>query len=119
MTINKTERFREFIDRLSHSPAMDSELNAFNLIADTLNNVEDEFTNILYSPNKWTNDGRMYPPLPDSKRPTSDPKVVRYRSRSHNTYIGDNGAIRIEKARGEKLVVLDKEGIDKRKVGDL
>ena len=53
-------------------------------------------TTIPYDPAAWHSDGRLYPPLPDSVREVEEvPQVVRYRSRGHNTFIGDNGSIEI------------------------
>ena len=67
----------------------------------TLNEVEDELTGIPYNPESWATDGRLYPPLPDNRRPVSEhPDVVRWRSRGHNIYIRTNGAMEIVQVAG-------------------
>ena len=99
------------------NPAND-ENGAFELLCITLNEVEDELTNIPLSPNLWKTDGRMYPPQADNKRKTDNPEVIRYRSRSHNTFIGQNGAIKIVLI-NNGAILLNKPGSDNRKVDDL
>ena len=116
--MNKYERFQEFIGRLGEAGPAWSDSEALELLSDTLNQVEDEFSNIPYTPSQWMNDGRMYPPLPDNKRATENPLVSRYRSKQHNSYIGTNGAIKIMDIKS-KLVIFDKAGHDQRKVDDL
>lgn len=117
--MNKKDRFEVFVRRLKQrSPANSSE-EAFNLIADILNQVENELTDIPYSPTRWMTDGRMYPPQADSKRSTTNSQVSRYRSKGHNTYIASNGAIMIESLGKNKTVFVDKPGKDNKKVGNL
>lgn len=61
-----------------------------------MNEVEDELTAIPYNPEKWREDGRLYPPQPDSQRPvTGREDVIRLRSKGHSTFIRDNGAIEV------------------------
>ncbi|VAW69035.1 hypothetical protein MNBD_GAMMA10-2422, partial [hydrothermal vent metagenome] len=88
-----------------------------NLLERELNRIEDEFTSIAYLPEQWKSHGRMYPPQADSRR-TLTSEVSRYRNRNHNTYIGMNGSIRIETVY-EQRILLDKPGMDERKVSDL
>jgi len=116
--MNKSERFHEFIQRLDMATAAESGNEAFSLLSDTLIRVEDELSNIPCVPSQWMNDGRMYPPQADSRRATKNPRVTRYRSKQHNTYIGQNGAIKIMDIRSGAPVI-DKAGRDQRKVDDL
>ena len=89
-----------------------------NLLAQTLNVVEDELSGVPYRPQNWRTDGRMYPPQEDScvKFPER-PSLRKYRSKGHYDYIGLNGSIRIETLEAE--ILLDKSGQDGRKTHDL
>jgi len=85
---------------------------ALDLFATTLNQVEDELSGIRAQPDQWHNDTRMYPPQPDSARDVDGrPGLTRYRSRSHNTLIGANGALLIQTIHDGRIV-LDKPGAD-------
>jgi hypothetical protein len=53
-------------------------------------------TTIPFDPANWQNDGRVYPPQLDSLRAVPGRSgVKRFGSRSHNTLMGDNGALEI------------------------
>jgi hypothetical protein len=97
---------------------------AMQLMAETLNGVEDEFSGVSYDPSESGNDGRMYPPAPRFlARRASAPGVRVYRQRGHVTYVADNGAIetRVVQAEAEgpvEYTVLDKPGRDGRRVSD-
>lgn len=118
MVASKPARLEEFFRRLLAGPAAASEAEALRLISDTLNEVEDEMTDVLYDPTKWQTDGRLYPPMPDSRRHVPGyEQVARYRSRGHNTYIGTNGSIEIVTLDGS--VLLEKPGSDGRSVWSL
>lgn len=114
--LTQAERIAVFLKRLEHSKPARTREEAFRHVTDTLNAVEDSFSGAAYDPEKHLTDGRLYPPQPDSKRDVPGREdVVRYRSRGHNTWIADNGAIRIEKiAKGAEPPVccLDKPGAD-------
>jgi hypothetical protein len=57
----------------------------------------------------------MYPPQRDNRHEVADhSRVVRYRSRAHNTYIAENGALEITDLSG--TIVLRKAGADGRHV---
>jgi hypothetical protein len=113
---SRRERIEEFLRRLAATPPAAVHDEAMRQVADILNAVEDEMTSIPYDPAFPLNDGRMYPPQPDSRRAIPDrTDVIRYRSKRHSTLIGDNGAIRIvDHASGD--VVFDKPGADGRTI---
>lgn len=57
----------------------------------------------------------MYPPEDDSSRDVpGKPRIKRFRSKGHNTYIGFNGAIEIRTIANE--IVFEKPGLDGRKI---
>lgn len=111
----RSERFAEFLRRLGEASPVSSSEAALNIIAVTLNAVEDEMTTIRFDPGAWQTDGRMYPPQPDARREVpGNPEVLRYRSRAHNTYIRCNGAFEIRTMAGEVLISrfgLDGQGV--------
>jgi hypothetical protein len=107
----KAERFAEFLRRLSAAPPASGFDEAFQQLADILNAVEDEMTSIPFDPANWQNDGRMYPPQMDSLRSVQGRSDVRrFRSKAHNTLIGDNGAIEIRDLSSRPI--LTKPGAD-------
>jgi hypothetical protein len=107
----KHVRLRVFLNRLAEAPPAESFDEAFQQIADILNTVEDELTDIPFDPDQWQSDGRIYPPQRDSERPLEDHANIRmFRSRSHRTLIGANGSIEIQATNGS--VVFSKTGAD-------
>lgn len=115
LSSSKEERFQEFLSRLLATESVDSEAAAVALITKTLTCVEDEMTDLPNKPANWQTDGRMYPPQMDQSRNVdSRPDLVRYRSRGHNTFFRDNGAIEIQDLEGH--VLLSKPGKDGRGV---
>jgi hypothetical protein len=115
---SKQERFTEFIRRLGEATPASSAPEALAQLSQILNEVEDLLTEIPYNPHTWMSDGRMYPPQIDNKRSTAHPEVDRYRSRSHNTFIGHHGAIQIVSL-PQNVIILDKPGMNGMKVSDL
>ena len=115
--MDKNKRLHTFIERLNMVDKADTADEAYTILAKVLNEVEDEFTNIPYSPHLWMTDGRLYPPQEDNRMNTSNTEVIRYRNRRHNTYFGNNGAIMIQELSGK--IIVDKAGRDGRKVGEL
>lgn len=116
----KAQRLRAFLDRLARVPAAASQAEALTQIRDVLDAVEDEHSGVPHEPDNWQSDGRMYAPRKDNRRSVSGhPRVDRYRSSAHNTFLGRNGAIEIRAVqpgvppeRGE--ILLSKPGADGR-----
>src|SRR5437016_3949653 len=114
----KRERLALFASGMERKPNAKTFDEAVAMEAAVLNAVEDEFSGIPFSPDFWLNDGRLYPPQPDSIRDVAGcPDVKRFRSKEHNTFVAVNGAIKIVGTRGGE-VLLDKPGADGRKVDD-
>ena len=86
----KAERIAEFFRRLGiANPAMTLE-DAFRLVCETLNGVEDDWTDIPFNQETSDFDGRLYPPLWENLRSLSyHPDVKRHRHRWHNTFFCD------------------------------
>jgi hypothetical protein len=103
MDAPRSARLREFLQRLSFAEPAGDAAAALALLAELLNAVEDEMTSIPYSPSRT--DGRMYPPQPDSARTEGEAEgITRYRSAHHNTWIGEDGAIRIDEVKGPCVI---------------
>ncbi len=116
----KSERFAAFLERLRSAPAAATFDEAYQQLCAILIEVEDALTSIPYNPENWQTDGRMYPPQPDSMREVPErPTVKRFRSRGHNTFIGENGAILIQLVNPASEVVFSKPGADGREVSQL
>lgn len=110
--IARAARLQEFFRRLAAADAADSAAAALQLISDILREVEDELSGIPFDPSLPLSDGRMYAPQADARRDVPGrPDLARYRSRAHNTYVSDRGAIRIDSA-DTGACVLDKLGSD-------
>ena len=113
----KSVRVEQFIRRLEAAGLAGDTSSAFKLVCETLNAVEDELTNIPYNLDTSDSDGRLYPPLEDNVRAVEGHShVKRYRHRSHNTFIGDNGAIEIQLVAGKAPPLISKHGSDGRGV---
>ena len=113
--LHKQERLQIFLNRLKKAkPAADHD-SAFKLLGDTLNEIEDEHTEIPFNPENFITDGRMYPPQRDARRLVEGrTDLIRYRSKAHNTYISQNGAILILGL--DNQCFLSKAGANRRKI---
>jgi len=108
----KSERLAIFLQRLGDAaPAQDHD-EAYQLLSDTLNNVEDQFSGVPANFLNWESDGRMYPPQEDRARACPElPGTTVYRSAGHHTYIGARGEIAILHISSGKIL-LNKAGAD-------
>lgn len=95
--MDKKARLLLFYQKLSEALAAATHDEALKLLCDTLNGVEDEHSNVVFNPDNWETDGRMYPPEVDNAFAVDGfSEVVRYRSARHNAFIGGNGAIEVK-----------------------
>jgi hypothetical protein len=109
---------KEFIKRLQKAPPANAMETAIDLLSSVLSAVEDEYSDVPCRPKNWQSDGRMYPPKEDSQVKCLDrPSLKKYRSKSHYSYFGLNGSIRVETKEGE--ILLDKPGQDGRTTHEL
>jgi hypothetical protein len=109
---SKADRVAEFFRRLAASKPYSSADEAYNGLCETLDGVENELTAIPYNPSRWMYDGRMYPPMQDSRRAIPETsEVIRYVSLGHTTYVATNGALLIVD-RVTKEIVFAKQGRD-------
>ena len=113
---SRTERLKVFLKRLDAEPAARTLEDAFELVCQTLNCVEDELSSIPYDLTKSASDGRLYPPVWEELTDvTGHPNVKRYRHRWHFTYFGANGSIEFVEVRSGN-VFHAKPGFDGRGV---
>jgi hypothetical protein len=116
--LSKVKRLEELLKRLDAAPPAKSGDAAFDLLAETLNAIEDEFSGVPFRPENWETDGRLYPPKEDSRVKYPERSSLRkYRNKGHYNYLGRNGSIRIETLDGK--ILLDKPGQDGRKTHEL
>jgi hypothetical protein len=108
--MEKSERFRLFIRALKSAPRASSTAEALELIRSTLNRIEDEHSGTSFAPERWRDDGRLYPPEEDAARPIGN-SLIEYRSFAHSTYIGANGAFEIVR-RKDQHTEISKAGKD-------
>lgn len=122
--LSRRARLAEFFRRLLAALPPATHDQAMQLMADTLNAVEDEFSGIAYDPAETGTDGRMYAPKEQYRRPNEEcPGVRCYRQVAHKTLVADNGAVEIRARvkQGDEVVetvLLEKAGHDGRKVAD-
>lgn len=110
--IPKHVRLQVFLERLQRAVPAAGGPDAKNLIDETLNDVENELTDIKFDPAHWRTDGRMYPVQDDNASDVDGhPEVTSYRSRKHETLIRENGAFEIRDANTQE-VLASKAGSD-------
>ena len=125
MPPSKPQRLAEFLRRLSEAPAARSYQEARQQVEVILNAVEDELTDIPFNLVASQSDGRMYPPLDDSEKKAGHPGFRRFRTKAQNLLYGTNGAIRIHHLSlspedwAAGIVILDKAGLDGRRIHEL
>ena len=109
---SRAHRLQLFFAQLLAAPLAASHDEAYALIVNILNTIEDNFSGVPANPANWRTDGRMYPPQADMARshPTL-PGVIVYRNARHRTLIGMNGAFAIQDAENNNIIV-EKTGQD-------
>lgn len=112
--MNRSQRFALFLAELEAAPAAHDQASARLLLEDILNRIEEAHSGVPFDPEKWMTDGRMYPPQEDQEKVSPIAGTSLFFSFKHRIWIGDNGAVRIERRIQPNLglVELDKPGID-------
>ncbi len=114
----KALRLAEVIERLGKEPPFGTAEAALAALTAILNEVEDRRTGTAFGPARWRRDSRLYPPQADAANPfPGRPELTRYRTRQHNVWIAEGGAIRIEEVSGRCLS--EKAGMDGRTIGPI
>lgn len=120
MKLTREQRFSMILERLRAAAPATSMDEAYAMLCNVMNSVEDEYSGVVYDPDNFLNDGRFYPPKADARRSIAGREdLVRYRSRLHNTFLSSDGAIRIEavaKNNQSPEAILDKPGHSGRRV---
>ena len=112
--MDRSQRFALFLAALKEAPAAHDRASARLLLEVTLNRIEEAYSGLPFDPENWKNDGRMYPPQSDQEQVSPIPGTSLFFSLKHRIWIGDNGAVRIERRLPPNpgSVELDKPGSD-------
>lgn len=95
--MDKTSHLQLFFERLQAAPAFSTRAEAYSTLCEILNAVEDEHSGVIFNPDNWEADGRLYPPQSDRSYPVDGfPELIRYKSFAHNTFIAINGAVEVK-----------------------
>ncbi|MGL4550743.1 MAG: hypothetical protein ACRC33_06110 [Gemmataceae bacterium] len=114
-----SERLTLFYESLNAAPPAASHDEAFDLLGRLLDQIEDAHSGVPADPEAaltGPSDGRMYPPHSHYRRPVRE-GLVRYRTKGHNVYIADNGAIQIRTLSGQ--IDVSRAGADGEGVGEV
>lgn len=108
---SRSERLVMIFDRLGRAAPARTQAAALQQLSEIINGAEDASSGVSYDPEAWSVDGRIYPPMPDSRREVPGyAGIARYRTRKHNVYIAGNGAIEIQRL--DDIVEFAKPGAD-------
>jgi hypothetical protein len=112
----KGERVAELVRQLEHSPPAGNAEDPLHLVTTTLDDIEDRFSGVPNDPSSPRADDRIWPPIAKySFAIEGRDDLDGYRQKGHETIIGSNGAILI-RSRRDVRIILDKAGLDGRKV---
>jgi hypothetical protein len=109
---SKAQRLQLLFTQLAAAPPAANHDEAYALIANTLNAIEDACSGVPANPANWRTDGRLYPPQADMGRShLTLPGVTVYRNVGHRTLIGTNGALAIQDTLNDSII-FEKPGKD-------
>ncbi len=112
--MDKKERLQKIFEIMASLPCASSAEEAYELLSDTINGFEDKHSGVPYNPDSWREDGRIYPPQPDSMKFYQGTNIRIYRSKAHRTWVAPNGAIEIRDLSDQ--ICFSKAGSDGRTV---
>ena len=116
----KQERLREIMNRLRAASPFSDGQQARAELARIMREVEDELSGIpedLNAAAALTTDGRMYPADDRFEKTSGSPQVRLFRQKRHQTWIGQNGALKIASWQG--TIEIDLPGADGHTVDSL
>jgi hypothetical protein len=119
LAATKRDRLNEIVRRLNGLPAFHDGTSARSALEEVIRDVEDELSGVAENPNSATSppDGRMYPPHELYEKASGSPRVRLFKQTGHQTWFGENGAMRIQQSNG--VIEIDKPGADHRTITDL
>jgi hypothetical protein len=121
VVLSRRERVTEMLLRLSKAAPFSNGAEARVALERILRDVENEHSGVPEDPNAHlakTSDGRMYPPHDRFAFPSGSPHVSAFGQTGHRTFIGDNGAVRIER-RADGGPIIDIPGTDGKTISEL
>jgi hypothetical protein len=115
--LSKQDRLREVFARMANAEPSSTFDEAYRLLCSTIDQVEDEHSELPNKPARWKELKRLFPPGADRMSSVEGTSVKRFDSLGHLTYIAPNGAIEIRTKRliaGNIVVHFSKPGRDGR-----
>jgi hypothetical protein len=110
--MEKKERLSIIFESLIAAPRPSNFDEAWKLLHNTFNEIEDRLSGVPFNPSDWKNDGRLYPPEFDSELQCALKGVRMFRARRHRIYIAANGAILIGSVIDPRDIPMDIPGKD-------
>jgi hypothetical protein len=111
------ERLHAIQALLTAAPCASNHDEGFAMLSKIINEYEEVHSGVPYAPAaaRVTRDGRIYPPDRDEQKASSIEGARRYRTRGHNVFIAENGAIAFENVK-TKLIEFSKPGCDGKEI---
>lgn len=113
------ERLQAIQALLAAAPHAANHDEAFAMLTKIVNEYEEVHSDVPYAPGaaRVARDGRIYPPEQDQQKLSAIEGARRYRTRGHNVFIGENGAIAFENVK-TKVIEFSKPGSDGKEIGE-
>ena len=121
MVWSRRARVAEILRRLALAAPFASGAEALAVLHQIVRDVENQYSGIPEDPNAHlatTSDGRMYGPHDRFAFRSGSPRISAWGQTGHRTFIGDNGAMRIER-RADGAAEIDLPGGDGKTIADL